>query len=322
MLEDATAATPRLVLDESSLDFRGLRDPEIAAGLGQLADLLDDLRADGYPPARSELVDYVSCLDDIELHEFFYLRGTTEVDRDVRLRAALAINHLPTWDADEPAGVPMEVQCAPAAEPVFAPSIGYALINVLNGRTVGCVVFPGRATSHSRTVSAECGEATVFFASASEQLPLFWRVVIADEASNEVTFFALASRAFPNLELHDSLTFRRFTGSYQVLRKAVTAQLSALHDHFPAVFAEAGGLPHLVQAGMARHGVSLSPESPGTRANKKAFAQRLVEHRGDEYVCDWHVKLHPARNRIHFALPDDRIDGRMFIGIFVDHLDT
>ncbi len=30
----------------------------------------------------------------------------------------------------------------------------------------------------------------------------------------------------------------------------------------------------------------------------------------------------PHRNRVHFSLPEQRLGGRVLIGIFVDHLDT
>ncbi|OEV31786.1 hypothetical protein AN219_02990, partial [Streptomyces nanshensis] len=59
-----------------------------------------------------------------------------------------------------------------------------------------------------------------------------------------------------------------------------------------------------------------------TRAKEKVMRQRDVEHGGETYRCEWHAKQHPARNRVHFTLPEQQLDGRILIGIFVDHLDT
>jgi hypothetical protein len=49
--------------------------------------------------------------------------------------------------------------------------------------------------------------------------------------------------------------------------------------------------------------------------------QRDVNHEGQVIRCEWHSKLEPHRNRIHFAF-DDTLGGKILIGIFVDHLDT
>ncbi|CAM5682209.1 hypothetical protein SCALM49S_07336 [Streptomyces californicus] len=50
--------------------------------------------------------------------------------------------------------------------------------------------------------------------------------------------------------------------------------------------------------------------------------QREVVHGGEKYLCEWHAKKDRHRNRVHFSLPEQRLDGRVLIGIFVDHLDT
>ncbi|MGW2849900.1 hypothetical protein ACWC5G_34865, partial [Streptomyces sp. NPDC001274] len=50
--------------------------------------------------------------------------------------------------------------------------------------------------------------------------------------------------------------------------------------------------------------------------------QREIEHDGETYRCEWHGKKERHRNRVHFSLPDQRLEGRVLIGIFVDHLDT
>jgi hypothetical protein len=46
---------------------------------------------------------------------------------------------------------------------------------------------------------------------------------------------------------------------------------------------------------------------------------RDVEYCGRILRCEWHSKLRPDKNRIHFAKLDDQA---VFIGIFVKHLPT
>ena|SRR3989442_892835 len=71
-----------------------------------------------------------------------------------------------------------------------------------------------------------------------------------------------------------------------------------------------------------RYRVDLSPESPGTRASAKLMTERNVEYQGVTYRCEWHIKLERHRNRIHFALPDGTLSGKILVGLFVDHLKT
>jgi hypothetical protein len=62
--------------------------------------------------------------------------------------------------------------------------------------------------------------------------------------------------------------------------------------------------------------------SSGERDGELQAGQRLVvdvEHHGRILRCEWHSKLRPEKNRIHFAKLNDQT---VFIGIFVKHLPT
>jgi hypothetical protein len=47
---------------------------------------------------------------------------------------------------------------------------------------------------------------------------------------------------------------------------------------------------------------------------------RDIEFGGEIHRCEWHAKLEPQRNRIHFALPCAGLGDRVLIGMFVEHL--
>ncbi|MQY29478.1 hypothetical protein [Nocardia aurantia] len=64
--------------------------------------------------------------------------------------------------------------------------------------------------------------------------------------------------------------------------------------------------------------VVCSPESANTHANRAAMRRRTVRFGDRSIVCEWHAKLEPTRNRVHFAIEEDRV----YIGLFVDHLPT
>lgn len=69
-------------------------------------------------------------------------------------------------------------------------------------------------------------------------------------------------------------------------------------------------------------GLDISPESPQTRKNAGAWAQRLVTYNGREYRCEWHGKRLWDRDRVHFSLPIPEYGNRVLIGIFTEHLGT
>jgi hypothetical protein len=76
-------------------------------------------------------------------------------------------------------------------------------------------------------------------------------------------------------------------------------------------------------------GIDLSPESPNTRRNSSAMAQRKITINGKEVLCEWHTKLQATAGRVHYSLnfsePDEiseSVKGRVIIGIFTEHFDT
>ena len=48
--------------------------------------------------------------------------------------------------------------------------------------------------------------------------------------------------------------------------------------------------------------------------------QRDAVFEGKTYRCEWHSKIEPHRNRIHFFPPP--VGSEIVVGLFVDHLDT
>ncbi|HEX6075636.1 MAG TPA: hypothetical protein VFZ32_10280 [Micromonosporaceae bacterium] len=168
--------------------------------------------------------------------------------------------------------------------------------------------------------SSRCAD--IFFFAESQQLPEFWRSLFILESVVEGEFFSLGALAFPQVVLHPDLSFQRFDGSYESLRDRVVPILSALSDHFAAELDRCHGLPYDVQAAFGHYRVDLSPESPNTRKSERLMRLRDVVYGGEVYRCEWHAKLEPHRNRIHFAVPHHSLGGKILVGIFVAHLVT
>jgi hypothetical protein len=67
--------------------------------------------------------------------------------------------------------------------------------------------------------------------------------------------------------------------------------------------------------------VESSPESPNTKADAKAWAERRIAFDGKETWCEWHTKLESHRDRIYFHPGNSSVaDGRLIVGIFHLHL--
>ena len=148
---------------------------------------------------------------------------------------------------------------------------------------------------------------------------VFYQAVIRDEATNDDDFFAHAALAFPHTRFVPGLRFNRFDGDFKALLPQVVRHLGILDRDFIGVYRAQNGRSDLV----AHHlGLDISMESPNTRRAPTLMRLREVEFGGKSYVCEWHSKIEPHRNRIHLAIGQDAGDDVVLIGIFVDHLPT
>ncbi|KUL62711.1 hypothetical protein [Streptomyces sp. NRRL S-1521] len=315
----------RIVVDESSFDFRGLTEERLTDLLEDFGDALEDL-SEQHAVAVSPLWMEVECADGRELYDVLYEGEAPRAGRDARLRMIRLMDRCPSWDTDV-AGLPEQVEVAGSAQEL-AWSLCYAWWRARQGQHITCLVFPDgdrRGWLPVSAVDVATGEPVteeVFHLAEASALSEFWRSLFTREEVPEPEFFGRAHTAFPRLAFADSLSFRKFDGTYAEMRDWVVQVLSVVHDHFADALARHKGQPHQVQAELGRFGLDLSPESPNTRSKPRAMKQREVDHEGETYRCEWHGKKERHRNRIHFSLPDTRLGGRILIGIFVDHLDT
>ncbi|MFI6630751.1 hypothetical protein ACIBI7_17925 [Nonomuraea fuscirosea] len=278
------AEQPRIVIDETSFDFRELPGDRLTASLETFNDALMRLRQDGTPAYKPPYFENSPCTDGHELYEYLASETGREVDRDVKFRFYSLIQKCPEWDASVPVCDRVAID---GGEDCQAWSIAFALTMILRNRGIACLALGIRARRGFLPVRAVVGCARIFSFAETEELPDFWRSLFSLENVGEQNFFALAGRAFPKLIFHEDLTFRRFQGSYRDLRDAVAVQLAVLNDRFLAIHAEYPGNPRAVRIAMAEHGCDgLSPESPKTHGNATAMRSRDVEHTGKTYRCE------------------------------------
>ncbi|MGH3251881.1 MAG: hypothetical protein ACRDOI_37505 [Trebonia sp.] len=312
----------RVVIDEASFDFRGLSCELIEEHLDIFNDTVQDLRRGGVIPRQPEGLGTFSCTDQFDLDAYLWDGPGEAIERDTRNRFAQLIQKCPEWDPSVPYG-PDVLLGGEGPETAF--SVAFALASIRQGRGVACLVFGGCERRGFLLVSDEKREADVFFFVVPDTLPDFWRGLYVLEKVGEAEFLKLAGRAFPKLTFNPDLTFRRFDGGYQDLLPGIVRHLAVLNDHFLHVYQACNGLPRDVEAALGAVGCpGISPESPKTRGSEPLMKLRDVIYQGRTVRCEWHTKIEPHRNRIHFApeISDGTSGSKIFIGIFVDHLKT
>ena len=83
--------------------------------------------------------------------------------------------------------------------------------------------------------------------------------------------------AFPRLLFADSLRLHHFKGTYADVLPWLVKLLGALDDHFTRILADCGGDQYQVKRRFRALGLDISPESPNTKKNAKAWEQRKWE---------------------------------------------
>jgi hypothetical protein len=305
----------RFVVDDSAFATNALEPVDIEALLIRLSNQLQECRA------RQESVGIVSHYPQIEVN----LDGTTlnnllvsdDLDRDARLRAYSLLDKCLRLDADQDDYWDPEIEVNSLPKESYGLSFACRLLAA--GHAIAAIVLVPYESSvvTLRLKGDDITESIVVVTDMGSRLA-FYRTIFSVENVQEGDFFSLARLAFPDLCFADGLSFRRFDGAYADLRATVVEHLSALNDVFPAAFVDCKGMPDAIAA---RVGINVSPEG-NTRSSERLMALRDVEFDGSILRCEWHSKIEPHRNRIHFHPGDERTHHILLVGIFVNHLET
>jgi hypothetical protein len=310
----------RLVIDETSFDFREMTADRLGVLLDLFSDTLIGLRRDDLMVWQPPMFEATLCLEDQGLYDYLWSGPGIDADPEAKRRFKSLIDKCLEWDASYPEYDEVEIS---HARPALALSVAFAATAARNGHDVASLVFPDSRRRGFVETAAGTDRYELFFFADESETPPFWRRIYEFENIIEDNFFTLTNRAFPNLVFHPDLTFRRFHGSYRELRGQVVHHLGILNDHFIREYrtaAASGRVSDIAQI-FGAHGVGgISAESVRTRANARAMRQRQVEFEGENVCCEWHTKIRPDVNRIHFAF-GGRLGDKVLIGIFVDHLD-
>lgn len=315
----------RFLVDETSFELAGEPPPEAledaCRGFNEL--VLACKEKEGAVYRWSGIYDR-DLWPGFPLHQFLYgVKYRQDFDHDSRSALMLALDRCIEWDemvVPQPTG-DVTIQGLSC----WAPSISVTH-QLLANRGAGCVGLGLRPDRRGRARVLSAGsEREVFFLVAVAELPEFYRMLFELEDLDSEKFMENAVYAFPQLVFAGGLAsqVRRFKTRYREVRPEIARHLAVLNDHFRRIFEECRGDSSTVSNTLAAHGVDASLESPNTHASRKAMQQREVSFGGRTFVCEWHTKIRPTTDRIHFYPGDrEKTGGKVLIGIFTDHLPT
>ncbi len=316
----------RFCLEETSFRLDAAVDKEnIPSLIEDLTGWMKKLRdEDEQEIARWSQLEFVQMTPELSIADLLYDEAKSPLDKELRLLFMHTIQRCRHWDDDF---APTDASLEAPDSFLESHSLEYVFETNLKHHGVSCLCLK----KHDQPIGplkVKKGdrEADIHFVADEESILIFYRSIIETEDLNERRFVEHGRLAFPNLyfaaDIHKQ--FRKFRQDYLRARRLVTRHLSALNDHFRGVYSRSGFQPDLASKEFKTcWDVAMSRESPKTRKNKRAMKEREVVVDNVALCCEWHTKLTPTHDRIHFHQGEEDVaDGKIVIGIFAEHLST
>lgn len=319
----------RLILDEHGLVLRDGNEP--GRVLEEFSVFLHECIEGGECLERWSGIYEVFLLPDLALYDLLYGAATEVIDKEVRHHLQRAIDRCKIWD-DEPGAEGLGTIVYIDGARVEARSLAFIHHERRQARCAAAIAIR-RTSDESNMIEVHVDEIPLLLHRVFDRLSLlaFYRDLfeIAD-LQDENDFMSHCRVAFPDLHFVPELVqqIRRFETKFQELRPDLVRHLMVLNDCYKQIQAECQGLPKEISRRLGVKGVNMSGESSKTRHNKKAMKEREVvvqDEIGARHLlsCELHTKLRDTCDRVHFHPGRDGLfDGRVIVGIFVDHFTT
>ena len=289
-------------------------ETERAESLMALIDQLDALRVSEESIQLIEDWGSVECLVGNDFAETMI--SYQVLDRDQSLRLLDLLGRCTPWNRTSAVAPEVVVD----GRDYTTEGVVWAREQAILRNWTAVVTTPQRFTPgvHAVHTPAQTRLVDVYFSVSTEDHPGFFRLLYEWEDVSESEFFERVRPAFPRLVFASDISFGKFQGAYRILRPKVVDHLGRINDRFPELYVAEKGMPNEIST---RLGIEVSLEG-NTRSSERLMRLRDVEFRGQIYRCEWHSKIEPHRNRIHFCVIDG-VDGtKILIGIFHEHLRT
>ena len=288
----------KAVLDETSL-----RPAAGAANLPKefrgLSDILEQLRKDEVIRSKHSDVWYAPVAEGLALCDILFEKGY--LDDGLRLSLQAAIDRLKNWNE--------------AGQAISSPQ--YVASELAKKIASACVTLP--ENSGIIQIGGNC----IYRVGNQKDLVKFYRQAPQLGQFSKECVVRHASLAFPNLFLRSGIEqdIDKFSTGYPAILADLIDAFSDLNDVIFPLSRKGIDGREIVRRFNAHSRFTVSPDSPKTHKNKKAMEKRDVNFGKKVVRCEWHVKLHPTHDRIHFSFGDAAvIANKILVGIFTDHL--
>ena len=289
------------VLDESALFVA--RDDEVQDELIRLGKFLERLRSDGLNLQKKSVIWEAPVSGTTPLYELLFVPG--KLDADLQSLLKIQIEKLESWDVNE-----QEIS-----------SRQYVNEGLGRREAWACIVL----AQHCNKIRTE-GAPTLHLIGTVPQAIDYYRDAVELGDFNENSFIANCGRAFPGLFIRQGIEAQigSFTEAFRPhMRIKLVKALADLNDLIPKLVAEHRDIPTLIGHFNAASEFEISPESPRTHKNVAAMRERDADFGVKIIRCEWHLKISPERDRIHFHFGDNEVaKEKILVGLFCEHLTT
>ncbi|MER8948658.1 hypothetical protein [Mesorhizobium sp. M0809] len=311
---------------------------------GDVGRLID--RALDFVAVSADRAEEVMIGDDFQIklmHGALTLWDLFSEESPLHLRGEMA-QELAGWlgraqryaDTDDwPEGFEDPMVSIDGGPPTYNEDVAWVHYSNRAGRAAACVTLYANSIGTTTTAT---GNAAVHFVSDDVGRKRYWRDMIVLEGDNLESLVCHAPHAYPDLHFVDGVITHadHLSGGYLASRQRVRAALAALNDwgHWtftwppPAIapgeaplhVSDAQPSHQLVEHRFTGFGLNAAPEKPNVRDHRVSREAREIVLGGRTLYCEWHVKLEPHRNRIHFHAPVPESGDRVVIGMITEHL--
>jgi hypothetical protein len=267
-----------------------------------LAELLAKMREDDIAVSKHSDLWYAQAGRGLFLTDLLFVPDY--IDEDVRQQLIREIDRLPIWNVDGE----------------LRTSRQYVIDQVAQANAAACIVL----SIYSNVL--ETPEGKLYLVGTASEAVTFYQAAIEIGRFSEKSLIHYAALAFPNLYFHSDLErqIANFSTKYQDgLRSMLVEALIALNDQLFSLLIAHTDLREVAKQFRGITAFEISPESPNTHRNANAMRERDVVFGTERIRCEWHLKLRPDRDRIHFYFGRTKVaPGKILIGIFCRHLPT
>lgn len=312
----------RFVIDETSWRFDALGHQTFLERFEDMLDLIDYAKAEGHGILYGPDLFTTTVWKDKLFWDLCSDNSPLPIPREVQERVWAIFGSMGRWEDLDSWPDDLDVQISNAPR-VYAPSVAWAHSRAHKdlASAPACLVFRSVPHEGLQDVIVNTVMVPLWFVGTTGQYLEYFRWLIVNTSAHPRDLEALSPSAFPTLRFAPDVFggIKNMSKPYRDLISKITHHLGALSDHGRRIFS---GPWSQAPAQFGALGVQLSDENGNTKQNSAAQRQRTVQIDGTAYVCWWHTKLEPDRDRIHFV-PDEISQGRkLLIGIMCRHLTT